>query len=202
MFGNHSTPNTPTRTYLVVLLPQHKQLLQIPRGKQAPLPRVAQHPLAEVRFEHLSLIHLLLNRSRQNQAVYYHRAFLPKPPGPFPRLHIRTGVPIGIVQYDSIGTGKVHPQTPHPGGQQETEYLGVGVEVGNEALAVGYCSASVHSVVGEVAGLQEVLDNVQHLLGLGEDEGLVLALVPVGEDAGKDLGRVGGWGGGGWGLGV
>ncbi len=47
------------------------------------------------------------------------------------------GIPVGVENDDGVGPGDIEPDAAHPGGQQEDENAGIGIELSHNALPAG-----------------------------------------------------------------
>ena len=131
-------------------------------------------------FEDLSVVHLFFNGAGREQAVDGDRLRLPNPPHTLTRLHVRCWVPIRIKQKHTIGSHKVDTESTNLCREQEYEavFLGSSVVIRNVTLPRRDWRVAIHARVGVVARLDVGLQNVQHLLGLGEHKSTVPLLVP------------------------
>ena len=77
-----------------------------------------------------------------------------------------------------VGPCQIDAQAAHFGGEQEDVHGLVAVEVIHEAGAQDDGGGPVHAVVAQPCSLRRPLQNVQHLLGLGEHQGPVPLLMP------------------------
>ena len=78
-----------------------------------------------------------------------------------------------------VGSCQVDTQAPNLGGQQKYKDTLIGVEVVHEAGAQADWGGSIHAVVAVARPLHTPLQDVQHLLGLGEQQRPVPLLLPM-----------------------
>ena len=82
-----------------------------------------------------------------------------------------TGIPVSSSQVDT--------QTTNFGGQQEHKDILIGVEVIHESGSEADRCGAIHAVVAVATPLHTPLQDVQHLLGLCEQQRPVPLLLPV-----------------------
>ena len=78
-------------------------------------------------------------------------------------LHVLVGVPVTVIDDDSVSRGEVDAQAASPGGQQEDEDVGVGVEGADGFLAVLPADAAINAAGLVALALQVRIQQVKHL---------------------------------------
>ena len=78
-------------------------------------------------------------------------------------LHVLVGVPVTVIDDDSVSRGEVDAQAASPGGQQEDEDVGVSVEGADGFLAVLPAHASINAAGLVALTLQVCIQQVKHL---------------------------------------
>ena len=94
-------------------------------------------------------------------------------------LFIHGGIPIGIIEYDTVGACEIDPDPAAPRGGDEAEDLLVEVELVHESLSHLHLHWAVEAHVSVAVQVQEVLEDVQDARHLSEDKHFVAFLVQV-----------------------
>mmetsp|Transcript_10401 Transcript_10401/g.63472 ORF Transcript_10401/g.63472 Transcript_10401/m.63472 type:complete len:344 (+) Transcript_10401:108-1139(+) len=167
------------RTRLFVFFFQHEQVVQLLVGKYALLSGITQHALRKHLLVDLPVVDFLFHGTSGDQPHDLHVAFLSDSPSPLGRLCIGGRVPIGIHQHHPIRAHQRQPQSTHARGQQEDVLALLCLERIDQGRAIPDGRASVHTKVFPSFPSHLPLHEVQHLLGLGENEHPVLVAQPA-----------------------
>jgi len=108
-------------------------------------------------------------RTCRDETVDGDSIFLSEAIGPFARLGVGLGVPIGVVEDDSIGACQIQSYPARLCGHQHAKIGFVRVEAIHHGLSMCHVGVPVHSTKLPFLRSHKGLDDVQHLFPLAKN---------------------------------